>query len=397
MLGYPRKLLFFPLSNVLGHLTRTMALAEEFDAQGHEVFIATDQTYTCLTNVLPRTIRILPTPEMYHEAVQSFGMIRHYKETVAKDRENLEGCGRIDESELRRRRELMTQMVERDSAIVEKVSPDAIITDYRFTTQLIEHHRPQRVFHISHIVGYPSLYRRVTGRNFVPLHSGHILVPGVSNIEYWKRSATIETPKRRETMCGPFRWRGWERLNSTERAPEPSDVFLCFGSTGNGGHIVPYFLQKIPERYRISAVTSEINDSSIRDGVTVANHGDLSRYLDGADVVFCHGGHGTVMECIFHQTPMVIFPHNIEQLEIGRRIEKMGLGAVVKQPYDQLSGEEIGMLIEKVRSNSRIKANIAKYSKMLRKHDGPKVAVSTVIECLSDGDVKKSQSSSRST
>jgi UDP:flavonoid glycosyltransferase YjiC (YdhE family) len=37
-----RRILFYPLSNVLGHLSRTLALAEEIDAQGHDVHVVRD-------------------------------------------------------------------------------------------------------------------------------------------------------------------------------------------------------------------------------------------------------------------------------------------------------------------------------------------------------------------
>jgi len=385
-----KKILFFPLSNVLGHLTRTLALAEEFDAQGHEVYIAMHPTYSYVTKVLPPSIRILPTPEMYADTIQSFGLIQHYPETIANDRANLESCWRIEESDLRRRRERMKLMVDRDTAIVEEVRPDAIITDYRFTTQFVQHRQRQRAFHISHVIGYLSFYRRVMGSDFFPLSSGHILVPGVRNIEYWKRSPTHPDSQRRETICGYFRWAGWRRLHRDAPTPPPSNVFLFFGSTGNGRQIVPWFLQNIPERYRISTIAPGMNDGGARGGAYFSNSGELERFLNTTEVAFCHGGHGTVMECILHRTPMAIFPHNIEQLEIGRHIEKMRLGILVKRPYNQLNGEDLGAIIEELKTNARIRINLEKYSRVLRQLDGPKNAVSTVLQSLANGSVPSS-------
>ena len=90
------------------------------------------------------------------------------------------------------------------------------------------------------------------------------------------------------------------------------------------------------------------------------------------------------MECILHRTPMVVFPHNIEQLEIGRHIENMHLGILVKRPYDQLSADELGDLIEKIRTDARMRVNLRKYSMLLRRQSGPKEAVSIVLGSLAD-------------
>jgi hypothetical protein len=174
-----KRILFFPLSNVLGHVTRTLALAEEFDARGHDVYVAMNRTYSSIANVLPPRIRVLRTPEMPAATTQSFGPIRHYREGITNDRANLESSDRLNESELRRRGRRLTRMVQRDAAIVEEVRPDAIVTDYHFTVSLLPLRPYTRVFHISHILGYPSFYRRVMGSDFFPLDSGHILVPGL--------------------------------------------------------------------------------------------------------------------------------------------------------------------------------------------------------------------------
>jgi hypothetical protein len=368
-----KKILFFPLSNVLGHLTRTLALAEAFDAQGHQVFVATDQSYTHLTKVLPPTIELFAVPEMPRSATRSFAPIQHYEEGDAHDRVNLDSAARINASELRRRAERFRQMLRRDAAIIEEVRPDAIITDYRFTVALLEHDRSRHVFHISHILGYPSFYRRLTGRLFFPLDSGHILVPGVQDIEHGDGG---------ESMCGPFRWRGWQRLTRGTPTPPRSDVLLFFGSTGKGEQIVPWLLQNIPEHYRISTIAPGLTDVDSRGRTHVVQHGDLERHAARADVAFCHGGHGTVMECILHRLPMAIFPHNIEQLEIGRRIERMGLGILVKRRYRELDGVELGALIDRLRADARVRLNLETYSALLGRQNGPKRAVSIVLRCL---------------
>lgn len=377
-----KRILFFPLSNVLGHLTRTLALAEELDAQGHEVHVALDHRYPDVIRALPPRIRVLATPEMDAGATRSFGPIVRYDDCVEGNRANLESANRMDRAELRRRAARLGEMVRRDVAILEEVRPDAVITDYRFTTELVPRSRPENVFHISHLLGYPSLYRRLTSAHFFPLDSGRLLVPGVRAIECWRREASDRGSAARESLCGPFRWRGWQRMSRETPLPPPADVFLCFGSTGRAEQIVPWLLENIPEHYRISGIAAGQAHAAARRGAYLEQRGDLERFLPHTEVVFCHGGHGTVMECIFHRAPMAIFPQNIEQLEIGRCIEALGLGVLVKQPYEQLRGQQLAALIEKLRTDACIKLELEKYSALLRADDGPRRAASIVLDSL---------------
>ncbi len=381
-----RTILLLPLSNVLGHLTRTFALAEEFDAQGHRVFVAADPTYRALAKLLPPHIRVLPTPEMDPAAARSFGPISHYRRGTLEDRENLENSSRLTPSELRLRGQRMATMVERDSAIVEAVRPDAIITDYRFTPSLFKLSKDTALFHVSHVLGYPSFFRRVIQTDFFPLDAGHILVPGISEIEYGDDATPCKNPQRRESLCGPFRWDGWARLHRGCARPPRAHIFLFFGSTGNSEGIVPHLLRTLAERYAVSAIAPDLGEDAGRPGAHVVASGNIESFLDSADMVFCHGGHGTVMECIIHRKPMVIFPHNIEQLEIGIAIEKMGLGILMKRPFRELSSAALEEAIDRVAADDRIATRLETYSARLIREDGTKKAVSTVLRSLADRD-----------
>jgi hypothetical protein len=357
---------------VLGHFTRTLALAEELDAAGQEVVIAAGNPSRRIASVLPPRIRLVATPELDERADGPSGDIAHYEPGVANDRANLEHSSRMDQAEQRRRNECVTRMIARDEAILSEVRPDAIITDYRFTVPLMRRTPPAPVFHISHIVGFPSLHRRALGTVFFPLDRGHILVPGVRDIEYWRQRPPAATAERCETFCGVFRWRGWQRLQPATPPPPSSDVFVFFGSTGNDNQIVPWLLRHIPDRYRVQRLAPDWN-------------GPLDAFLENTKVAICHGGHGTVMECIRSRTPMVIFPHNLEQLEIGRRIEQMGLGVLVKRRFDQLDANELDAILSRTMADGRIRTHLEKYSAILRRSDGAKNAAETVLRHLESG------------
>ncbi|HVQ08603.1 MAG TPA: hypothetical protein VMS43_09225 [Allosphingosinicella sp.] len=383
MASRPRKILLFPQSNVLGHLTRTLALAEEFDAQGDEVHVVLSRAHGSLKTVLPPGLRILASPEMQLPRTRS-DPLASYEDGLAADRANLDRAGALGASEKSRYGRRLRQMIERDTAIIRDVDPDVVIADQRVTPALIRDVGPDRMFHVASVLGYPSFFRRVSGTLPFPLGSGHLLVPGVREIEYWRRPAAPAVDRRRESLCGPFRWEGWRRLNRDAAPPPASDVFLFFGSTGNSGRIMPWLLRHLPERYRVSGIAFRAAGGDARRGAHISARGNLEDFLVRTSVAFCHGGHGTVMECILQRTPMVIFPHNIEQLEIGRQVERMGLGVLVKRPYHQLGGAELGTIVEGLRADGRIAARLEKYSALLRRRNGARRAVAVVHRSLAE-------------
>lgn len=359
------------------------ALAEEFEARGHEAHVAMARTYLPLTKALPPRIRVHVTPEMYPLRLGRTGLVERFDEGLESDRANLAGSSALSDSDKRRRGARLREMVARDAALLDAVKPDVIITDYRFTPNLIKPPRPEPIFHISHLLGYPSFFRRVQGSLPFPLESGPLLVPGIVDIEDVRGQNCLLGAETRQYLCGPFRWRGWSRLARDLPLPPPSDVFLVFGSTGNADRIVPWLLRHLPERYRISAIASEKSARApARRGVHVAKSGHLESFLRRTKVAFCHGGHGTVMECIRQRVPLAIFPQTIEQLEIGRRIETLRLGILVKRPYRELAEADLDELFERLQTDSRIETSLEKHARLLRRQDGAKCAASIVLRAL---------------
>ena len=375
-----KKILLFPLSNVLGHVSRTLAIAEEFDARGDEVHVVLSRAYGYLKELLPPRIRILRSPEMYAVRSGAAGLIASYEDSPPSDEKNLRRSGMLSAWDLRRRGRRMTQMLEHDTSIVEQVRPDALITDYRFTPALMKNVRHGQVFHIANILGYPSFFRRVKGTLPFPLDSGHILVPGIKEIEYGNDSVPSGGPDT-ESMCGVVRWGGWARMNPNSPACPRSNIFLFFGSTGGSGRIVPWLLRHLSRRYLISGVARLCDGDSTHAGF-MASKGNLGDFLTRTELALCHGGHGTVMECIRNAVPMVIFPRNIEQLEIGRQVERLGLGIVMKRAYPQLAASELADAVEFVRTDPRIQANAESYASLLRNGNGAREAVSAVHRSL---------------
>lgn len=374
-----KTVLFLPLGNVLGHVTRSAALAEAFCRSGHTVYMAMTCKYAFLQKLLHPAITVVPRMELPDSFIDRFGYIHHYEEGVTYDRKNIEKaeerCGVYRKSMITR----IHSMVQEDCALIDRLHPDCIVTDYRVTAGFLAFKYPERVFQISHVLGYPSYHARVTRKLPPPFDTERVVIPGIPEIEMWRRRK--DAVGGRHLFCGPFRWEGWSRLPAA--AVPPTDLFLFFGSTGGEKNSIPRLLERIPESYSVSCISSIRKNRDSGSRIHVYAKGTLEQFLRCSRVLLCHGGHGTVMESVYHEVPVMIFPKNIEQLEIGRRVEKMNLGILVKKPLETLSRRELDTMIKRVYDSAAIRRNLKKYSALLRAHgNGAELAMHRILGTL---------------
>lgn len=371
------RILFLPLSNVLGHLARTFALAEKLHEYKAEVHIAVCDHYQDLVGALPEDIIIHPSLEMPSESSRSFGTIVSFEEGAEGDLINLNSANDLDAEEMQIRAHFLRKMVEQDEVLIEKVQPDIIITDYRFTIlnmQLDEH---IRVFHISNFLGFPSFYDRVRKQLFSPLNEGTVLVPSIASLE--EQNKQFSSQNGNVHWCGPFRWKGWNRLHSVDSEQPKADVFLSFGSTGNAKQLIPWMIRSIDADYSLLISQDDKHMYESRKNVHVERFGSLEHCLKRSRIVCCHGGHGTVLESILQETPMIIFPNNLEQLEIGRRIQQLGLGVLMNQPQTEITEVQLNQTIKELLKNDQIKENLAHFAQLLHSMNGVEKAAEIIL------------------
>ena len=374
------RILFLPLSNVLGHLTRTFSLVEEFLKHDADIHIACDTYYSKLIQALPEGITVHKSIEMPVSSSRSFGAILSFDIGETHDVLNLESANNLSSEELKMRGGYVKEMIENDKQLISYLKPDLIVTDYRYTVTLLSEFPKNRIFHISNMLGFLSFYHRTRNTLFSPLDTGNILVPGIPEIELTDEKITIENPNI--NRCGHFSWQGWKRLYKDTKSLEKVAIFLCFGSTGNGATLVPWLAQNIDKHYEIRMVSDSDYQVKPQKNVHHVKFGYLAECLTKSSIVCCHGGHGTVMECIIHKTPMLIFPNNIEQLEIGRQIEKLGLGILMDKPQEMLDANYLNASIERLLANTEIKKNLTKYSQLLKQYNGASKAASILLETM---------------
>ncbi|MEM2827763.1 MAG: glycosyltransferase [Candidatus Nezhaarchaeales archaeon] len=107
--------------------------------------------------------------------------------------------------------------------------------------------------------------------------------------------------------------------------------------------------------------------------------GNRSNYLEAADVLVTHGGHGTLVEALYHAVPMIVVPikGHTERMGNAKAVEKLGVAKVVV--LDERIDEGLKDALEEVLYNPsyRVKAKELK-SKVLR-YNGLKAVVEAAM------------------
>lgn len=367
------KILLFPLSNVLGHLGRTLALAEALAAQGDEACVVASRAHARLLRALPPGVRVLHSPELPPVRPPRGSLSAGHEEGAAADRSTLERSSRLPRGDLSRRGERLRRMLARDAEILASERPDAIVADGRATPVLLGARPP--LFQLANWLGHASFVQRATGAVPFPLGEGRLLVPGIPEIE--------GAPGRAARFFGPMVWGGWARLGTALPCPPPSDVLLSFGSTGDGARLGPWLARALPRRYRLTAVGMAPLEG--RPDARLLPAGSLAPHLAATRVVLCHGGHGTVMESLLHGRPVIVFPANIEQLEIGRRIQHLGLGRLAPAPGADLTPAGLEGMVEELAADVATQSALARVSHLLCAQAGAAGAAAAIRETLEEG------------
>jgi UDP:flavonoid glycosyltransferase YjiC (YdhE family) len=108
----------------------------------------------------------------------------------------------------------------------------------------------------------------------------------------------------------------------------------------------------------------------------------LEFYLKHTSLVICHGGHETVMAAIRQKKPMIIIPNNLEQLEIGRRVQELSLGILINKPYQTIKIEELKNSITSLMANKMVQSKLDFFSSLIYQSKGAQVAAQFIDEQL---------------
>lgn len=90
---------------------------------------------------------------------------------------------------------------------------------------------------------------------------------------------------------------------------------------------------------------------------SVVDWAPYSQLFPAADVVVCHGGHGTIMRAITSRAALVVTPSSGDQYENAARIRWAKLGVAV--PTSLISSSTIAAAVEKVLASGRYQRRVA--------------------------------------
>lgn len=106
------------------------------------------------------------------------------------------------------------------------------------------------------------------------------------------------------------------------------------------------------------------------NNVTVVEYVSQLNIIKEFDVVICHGGFGTIKECIYYETPILVFPCSYDQHGNAARVDYFKIGIrskalsrniwdrVTKRKMINLSAEELDKMICELLNKSQYRKNI---------------------------------------
>ncbi|HEY0230695.1 MAG TPA: nucleotide disphospho-sugar-binding domain-containing protein [Dokdonella sp.] len=159
-----------------------------------------------------------------------------------------------------------------------------------------------------------------------------VLVPGSAQFEPVEHSARKDLH-----YVGPLFWSGFERAEFDRTALFGDDASRPLVYVSLGGSV--YRRQSYEELIAALAARTDwdvlltLGPNFSREGFARDRPGFVVQaYTPGhkasehADIVVTTGGHGTVMQALWHGKPVVALPHNIDQATIAARVEELGVG-----------------------------------------------------------------------
>lgn len=109
---------------------------------------------------------------------------------------------------------------------------------------------------------------------------------------------------------------------------------------------------------------------------TIVDWVSYSQVLPQADVIVCHGGHGTVMRALTSGCAVVICPASGDQFENAARLRWAGVGVAV--PAKFISGRTIAAAVEKVLTRPQMTERTRQLARWTDDHDGAENAAAEI-------------------
>jgi UDP:flavonoid glycosyltransferase YjiC (YdhE family) len=147
---------------------------------------------------------------------------------------------------------------------------------------------------------------------------------------------------------------------------DPEGKLLRAAAEALAGEPVRALLAKSGGRARLPAPLPE--------NVVVADWIDYSQVIPAADLVVCHGNHGTVVRALGAGVPVLVSPAMPDDAEHGARVAWAGAGLMV--PRALTGAGSLRRAVSRILGDPAIAARAGEIAAWGRAHDGPAAAAS---------------------
>lgn len=117
---------------------------------------------------------------------------------------------------------------------------------------------------------------------------------------------------------------------------------------------------------------------------TVVDWAPYSQLFPAADVVVCHGGHGTVMRALTSRATVVITPASGDQYENAARVRWAGVGVAIPNRF--IGPRTIAAAVERALSRPSYAAKVAELADWAERHDGASRAAVEITQFVASLD-----------
>jgi MGT family glycosyltransferase len=246
------------------------------------------------------------------------------------------------------------------------------------------------------VPAYTWARRRLTrqyGKAAFPANKPLFPMRGGLNILFTTRELQPETPLIDDT----FRFVGPSINPATQAMDFPFDALgeksIIYISLGTVHHNIDFFRACLAAfaHYPASIILSVGRDTDLTSLGEIPPNFLVRPYVpqlavvERADVFITHGGLNSIHEGLYHGVPLILIPHQLEQLLNARAVEKRGAGLVIdKQLSGTLQPADLQQALDAIRADPNYRQATVTVQQTLRATGGYRQAADEIERYLAN-------------
>lgn len=389
-----KKVLFISHAVTIQHLIRPLLVAKQMKRRGHEVFFGlTDFRYEYL-------LKKENIPALKLSAIDRDKALQAVRDLRYNDRE------------ITRQ---FTEDLDSDLELIDKIKPDLLVNDMRFTAKMAcilrgipyaviinayytaklatRHTIPEAIF-LSRLIPKPiqkiifksitdfmdyslagSIRRLAKARNITCIRkiSQSLVSDSLNLIVDLPEFFPCKNLTKEFHYVGPFLWEPEIPIPEWFYKLDESKpiIYFTLGTSGSIQHL-PQILEAF-SNYGFQTILScgglEYR-KELPKGVFMAEFLPALKILDRVNLVICHGGNGTIYQALSKGVPVIGLPTFFDQEWNSDRLQDLGLGKRIS--IYKFSEDKIIKAVKEIINCSEIKNNCLKFKEIILAYNAPK-------------------------